>query len=572
MKIDQIKFKERAQTASELAIFGSILIFVLGMIVNQTVGFSYAQNHYLRAMRLAMKISYLYSEGLVKDTNGEYIDKNGSGSRNNATVLLIEDRLTVDSGKYGAVDRAPQIINVSASHSRHFFEPFEDGDEEDAAIVDVFVNGKHFPLTTGRFKRVCLAETIEKCKYNDDGITPNGWDEWSPNSWDSECAEVASAVGVFYDYEAFGVWSCAYDATPEIVGCKNLYSVITNHPNSEDWCDGRDVISPCLTNLSANERFDLDRDGVTDVPEDPNDPQAEAIRQQFSWQWFRIKGINLLETSENPDDRCRPIVTLGPGEEGMIFDSDLEIDAKNILVDVDGDLKEEMIVKNSDTDSNAVMKNVTVWDSQDGDMDLTISDQETDKVRPGFTQDLVMYTRVKSPDINEAESGTYLRIEQGKICNPSGDKQCYRSVQKNDHVDIVERALQLSNNTNRFCQVIVDEENKEVRLDKDDGNDPLPTTVDGLPNPVEVCCDAEICEPGGVTVPGEEEGGTCFDKYNIDKTCMFVGTWYDHDDDDNASTPEKFFPPTIFVRSRIKDAHGRMWVTDTSDDPYVEFK
>lgn len=563
MKIDQIKFKEKAQTASELAIFGSILIFVLGMIVNQTVGFSYSQNHYLRAMRLAMKMSYLYSEGLVEGSG------DGVASRNNATVLLIEDRLTVDSGKYGAVDRAPQVINVSASHSREFFKPFENNDEEDAAMMDIFVNGKHFPLTTGRFKRVCLAETKEKCRYNDDR-TPDGWDEWSPNSWDSQCADVSRATFAYF----LGAWYCAYDSTPYTIGCKNLYSVVVNHPNSEDWCDGTES-NPCVNNLGKDERFDLDRDfdrsptgtADSDVPEDPSDPQVDAIRQQFSWQWFRVKGINLLETSKNPDDRCRPIVTLGLGEEGMIFDSGLKIDAKNIMVDVDGDLKEEMIVKNSDNDSNAVMNNVTVWDSQDGDMDLTIGDQEvdaqgTEKVHPGFTQDLAMYTRVKSPDIEEPGSGTYLRIEQGKVCKASGDKQCYRSVQKNDHVDIVERVLQLSNNTNRFCKVIIDEEKKEVSLD----NDPLPAKVDGLTNPVEVCCDSELCEPGGVSDPGE--GGTCFDEENIDKTCMFVGTWYD----DPVTHEQKFFPPTIFIRSRIKDLHGRMWVTDTSEDPYVEFK
>ena len=41
----------RAQTALELAVFGAILIFVVGVIIRQALSSAYMQNQNLRAMR-----------------------------------------------------------------------------------------------------------------------------------------------------------------------------------------------------------------------------------------------------------------------------------------------------------------------------------------------------------------------------------------------------------------------------------------------------------------------------------------------------------------------------------------
>ena len=47
-----------AQAATELAVFGAILIFILGTIVRTAVGNSYTQNQNFKAMRMAMMASW----------------------------------------------------------------------------------------------------------------------------------------------------------------------------------------------------------------------------------------------------------------------------------------------------------------------------------------------------------------------------------------------------------------------------------------------------------------------------------------------------------------------------------
>jgi hypothetical protein len=49
---------KKAQAAVELAVFGAILIFVLGTIVRSAVGNSFTQNQNFKAMRMAMLASW----------------------------------------------------------------------------------------------------------------------------------------------------------------------------------------------------------------------------------------------------------------------------------------------------------------------------------------------------------------------------------------------------------------------------------------------------------------------------------------------------------------------------------
>jgi len=133
---------QRAQTAIEIAVFGAILIFAIGSIVSSSVGRGNQQNAALKATRLAMLMSY--------DTSAT----NTIASRNTASILFVEDRLTAGTSKYGPIDRAPSLMSGSGSHSSNMFMSTDFGDAEDLPLFDLFVNGQHIAFTISGFKTI----------------------------------------------------------------------------------------------------------------------------------------------------------------------------------------------------------------------------------------------------------------------------------------------------------------------------------------------------------------------------------------------------------------------------------
>ena len=135
----------QAQTASELAIFGAILIFVIGLIVRSAMSTSQVMNQQLKVMRMAMTVSYWSS--MVA----------GNTSRNAASILVIEDRLSVDTAnKLGTRERIPLMIGAGAVFSNQLYQPIKYGVTSNLAIFDVFINGQHFPFSTSAFKDIIL--------------------------------------------------------------------------------------------------------------------------------------------------------------------------------------------------------------------------------------------------------------------------------------------------------------------------------------------------------------------------------------------------------------------------------
>jgi len=466
--------RENAQTAIELAVFGSILIFVVGMIVRQALGTGYLQNQNLKAMRLALLTSHEYSEGLKgPPDNPDAID--GVASRNSASVLLIEDRLVAESNRYGAIDRFPQIVSGSGTHSRNLFLPVEAGEDWNIPVLDVFVNGKHFILQIGKLISV--------------NLTTTGW-----------------------------IPDCGIKTVPNIppppdfieidVGCSLLYTIIPNHPENDDWCNGGDISCPSDGNLPVEERFNLAR-GLPGF--DEANVENPELREIFSWQWGVIAAVDRERTDPN-------VV--------WNYDETLKTEQSiNLLVDVDEDLKEERIMKLGDVDGNGAFKSMQVMDFQEGDIDFTRGSSDLGE-DPGFNSKVQMWTFTDNPDTDDPGDNTYLIIEQGELFSSQPGRQYVRSVQKKDSIDIIQRELVLSNDNGRFC----------------DGPGAPAGDVDGEENPVEVCCANRAC---------------CFDPIlNWNQTCMITGD------------------PTdirIFIRSRLKDIHGRKWITDVTDDTDIDF-
>ena len=553
---------KKGQTALELAVFGAILIFVVGAIVRQALNAGNMQNQQLRAMRQAMSTSYRYSTGM-SGVGGE----DGAASRRSANILFLEDRLTADSAKYGGIDRTPYVAGASASYSRNLFLPAEAGEDYNLPIYDMFINGKHFPFATAAFKTVELARNCRgvlpancglypQCKgscgagsiqlYPPPEIYPGG----PPVEWEDNCVKVDTTTMIRCSANcnpAFCAPSPATDCDlgslkewPQIqtenVGCARLYDVVYNHPGYPEWCDGGGRACPGVGdpgyNLTADERFDLDRDGITDVP-----GTSGTDRENFSWQWFLVMGFDadhkiLPQFSfSGPPPPPPPQFTLLRGA-GIT-------DSQHMTVDVDGDLKREGIAaETKKVDYNTgVIKQFVVVDSQDGDLDFTRGDSDPGPT-PGLTKDARMFTRVRD---GTYPAGTYLEIREGKLYAASGDAGQYiRTTQKKDQIDLIERTIQLSNDTNRFCDtggnVVTEHLNNDLAK-------PVVWTGTEL-NPVEAC------------------SNDCFTGANVKRTCM------DQDPDKITSGNQ---PPVIYVRSRVVDQRGRKWVTNTSGDDYVDF-
>ncbi len=551
----------RAQTAMELAVFGAILIFVVGAIVRQALSAGYMQNQQLRAMRQAMSTSYRYSTGLL-GTGGN----KGEASHQTASILFVEDRLTADSAKHGAIDRTPYMVSASASYSRNLFFPVDINNQEDLPIFDIFINGKHFPFTVSRFKWVelarncagdvlCPAECGGDCSATSARLypapsLPAGW-------WQSDCIPSADILCVDRCNPAFcnaAMGECGGESAKTWqgqIGCAKLYTVVYNHGSYVEWCTDEPGDPACPVvgnsiNLTTDERFDLDHDGTTDVP--------AGSRKDFSWQWYLVSGYDA--TVDRPFNTLKYPESVIIQEAGECASDDCK-ESWHTSVDVDGDLKLEQIIApyravNKDVDAaTGVIRSFTVVDSQDGDLDFSRGDSDAGPA-PGLTKNTKMFTR--------ARDGTFLQIEEGKLYaavkNPTcvgdcaGDADCIaacpgdgtqyiRTTQRKDQIDIVERTIQLSNDTHRFC------DSGGTRVATRLNNDPPPAPVIwtvATPNPVEACND-------------------CFSAANIDKTCM-------EQDPDLAPGIQ---PPVILVRSRVVDRHGRKWITNTSGDDYVDF-
>ena len=100
---------KKAQAAAELAVFGAILIFLLGTIIRTAAGNSYTQDQNFKVMRMAMLASWNNSKASWSGPT--------QTARNSAQILFVEDRLSPDFNKYGDMDRNPFIANGSGTFS-----------------------------------------------------------------------------------------------------------------------------------------------------------------------------------------------------------------------------------------------------------------------------------------------------------------------------------------------------------------------------------------------------------------------------------------------------------------------
>jgi len=352
------------------------------------------------------------------------------------------------------------------------------------------------------------------------------------------------------------------------VGCAKAMERIVNIEDEDKWCtdpnyndpEGR-CINPCTNdplpvspdwvnqrpacNLSLDERFDLDRDGTEDVD--------AAERENFHWQWFQYGGFNTEESNSWDFTRYQ-------GYRGYTYPHEL---------DVDGDGYEESVIGAQRDEDTGWLYGLYVLDRQMGDLDFSRGDEAPPPV-PGLDKETTMYTRIEYTDVIGGDY-TALEVEEGKLYTTAPDHQFVRYAQTKDQVDVVERIIQLSNNTCRFCTMMNPAHpthtvgmygcynnfgynewfnGTPVRV-RDPyhpngwaGGAPGGVSIIDyyIPNPVDVCCNSA------------QVNNCCHLPNTIHSTCM----------DTNPNVLK------IYVRSRVKDLHGRKWITDVSDDEHMD--
>lgn len=456
MKKHLPQLNKKAQTAIELAIFGSIVVFVIGSIITTTVSYSHAQNQQLKALRKALLNSYKYSEGLMTsevlyrpncydETSACRYNRSSAGdaSRNSASILLVEDKLTVGSGQTASIDRTPFILSAAGSHTRQMMLPIDPNEVESLPMMDVFVNGQHFVFRTADFKMI--------------NISADGSDwNWEPD--------------------------CILRQNGDVEGCAKFYIKAYNNTADDDWCSAASDCPPYQ--LPMDRRFNLTRDESISYCR-PGDVIANVPSGQwttFSWQWHMIMGFD--EATENSFLQYSTGAT--PSRQGINMDS-----SKNSVIDVDGDGFNEYITHIYDRFPSGALQQFQVIDYQDGDIDFS---QQCENSPPavGFTQNVSIYTEVKN--------GTYLRLEEGRLFD--ADQQAVRSTQRKDQVDLISREFLLTRNTGAFC------------YDSGAGMTRRPY-ANGVPNPVEVCCSGSNCGPHGCFSDGNIER-TCMECKDVD--------------------------------------------------------
>ncbi len=427
---------EEGQAATELAVFGAVLIFLIGGIIRQAFSAGYQQNQQLKAMRMALLDSWRDSSKLTI-------------GRNLATTLFLEDRLSPEVSKFGSSDRLQLIAQGSGSLTNLLFytiDLVEFDIDNNAPIADIYINGQRFPFTTARFVTKTLSAPPPYLPFYDEGSVPafpTGTSRYK--GWEFKCV-LKNAV-----------W----------YGCPVFY---TSSFKQDDFGI-----------LEEKEAFDINRNDVF-YPGDLKDPPLTFLpgrlgREDMLWHW---KGVLGLKSK------------MGEGAQAF---------------DIDRDIGEEE-VHDTIANTNGIITTVKVMDYQDGDIDFS-AEANVNGLKPGLQRDMFIFTRAKD--------GTYLKIKEGKLYNPeTGD--FVRSVSRNDQVEFIQRMLQLSNDTGRFC---------------DGTATPRPAMPDGLPNPVEACS-----KDGSIGSPGD-----CFSRGKVSQTCFDQDTLM------------------LYVRSRILDKRGHYWRT-----------
>jgi len=244
---------------------------------------------------------------------------------------------------------------------------------------------------------------------------------------------------------------------------------------------------------------------------------ASNMRNYIAWQWVATAGVI---GGGDTDGGADPMIGLNPSNNEFPN------------WDIDGRLKEVTIYAIHPGNGSV---SVDYEDPQGGDIDSSW-DTNSCGPKPGMQSSSEIFTFT--------QNGTYLEIKEGNLYNPETGLEV-RSASKRDTIDLIQRTIQLSNNTGRFCS----SDNIPLQCvgqecSNGSWNCPFSERVacaaNAAPNPVEACGQT------AASTNGAQTQSFCFTKTTLPMTCF-----------DSASN-------ILFVRSRLQDQRGHFWMTDTS--------
>ncbi|MDP8265726.1 MAG: hypothetical protein P9M07_02135 [Candidatus Aceula meridiana] len=483
-KIRTLGIDEKAQAAIELALLGSILLFVFGMLIRYGMNFAETQNMQYKAFRQALKLS---GEDAIEgkySLSGDDLPQTDAwhpkGNRKNASLIFIEDRPTVQGGeKYGASSRSPYMAYGSGVFSSLQQLPLEFNETENIPVMDMSVNGQPFVFRTAKFVRYLTVPCFtEQANYacGDFSYTPNCWsrtigDVDYPNVGPQYLDRDVDGHGIAFphpwNYTFYSWMGAIADENAYPAGCRDVRFVYTKIPfNHEKFCNLGAFGHHCMgiNSTELNWRFDLKREGTPASPS-PID-QADWIK--MSWQWFPValtsKGVDLYDSSwtsldvdgDLKEETVMSFVTRhfnNPEKDSVYYSptgTSYELDNGSNMPDP---TEEDHGYGSSDepyTRKPIVL--LSVIDFQEGDFDATYN--EVDKAifqtkKPGLLEESQITSFVPRD-----EGGSTFLIDQSM----SGQTRTQTATQSGTSYDIVERQFRLSNNTGCFCPARMDDD------------------------------------------------------------------------------------------------------------------
>jgi hypothetical protein len=540
-KKDNFFSSPRGQAVIELAIFGAILIFLIASIVQQGMSAAFTQNDTLQATRQALLKSYKTARGtsrLPPDKLNKQFYK--SGSRNTASFLFLEDRLSAGVTRYGVADRQPIISQSSGTLSNKLFWVSDWDDlQHDLPLFDLKVNGQSFMLKAGAQAVYRVRYTVASGKISVERIVDSQWEIWFrqlahlfKNADDTLKPDAAKQRKEVEEKLRFLLCSqSAIGTVRNLPGDVNPSVGLSGLPTTPRM--ERDATSTGLndyvmfTVMVANDpkydpsvvtapHFDLERNG-------DNSAAADAGNFVWKWNWKLASDVMKEVDWETPN-----------------FPS----------YDVDGDLKEETVyhitkyvhstkyVSPGPADPGdpggdpltSQPSGMTDWDVCNGDkiydvavMDNTIgetnsagTETDSDDV-PGLKPNTHVYTI--------AQNGTAMEIREGQSF--VGSQELVTSFSTKKQFDVISREYQL--NKNMLCD--------DTLCD---------LSYFGFSEDADVVHDTVRCPTSDPLPSGPPPSGTCCDNANF-----VYNTCFDR------------ITKRLYIRSRIQDTRGRLWVTKT---------
>jgi len=458
--------KRRAQSIIELSILGAALLGILGLLIRYSSTISEAQNIQLRAMREALKLSATEAASTLSTPTSPphaITPNNKTANRKSASVLWIEDKPTVEGGeKYGAASLTPAISFGTGTMTNLLQYPLRSGDPNSLPVMDIYVNGKHFSFTTANYDYEGWFVTNDG---DPDPTTP-------PISWNFNCNPNQPNGSPIKQARCLTTVPNPNGGQPWTFGSAHpvFWTKVPRTDKNFCYSTGQPSDHHCtyVSSTELDERFRLDPLN--------GDPAPISTRAELQWQWFPVllNNVAIDFFDENQDKKTYTSLDVdNDGHEEVILHLDQVGDFScqpappapqnnNLWQQCaisaryfwdDGKPSNDLLFSpNSDCCHNAwengdypewrlgfKLVSVVTLDSENGDLNMGYNtiDKLQGKPKPGFVQ-------------GKAKIKTYATGDLDVTQKAQSSQSTKVSQQTKDTINVIEREIQLSNDTGRF--------------------------------------------------------------------------------------------------------------------------